>query len=67
MSVFTNIEWFAPWVSTADRLKRCQLTRPVVLSTSDGRPQCCLRIAVDCRRDLYSAARPSRRNYLITI
>ena len=24
-------------------------------------------ITVDCRRDLYSAARPSRRTYLITI
>ena len=42
------------------------LSRPVS-QTSDGRPQCWSRITVDCRRDLYLAARPSRRNYLITI
>ena len=42
------------------------LLRRAVLSTSDGRPQCVSRHR-RLRRDLYSAARPSRRNYLITI
>ena len=50
--------------STADRLNRCQLRSPV---SGINIWWSAAMLFAHRRRDLYSAARPSRRNYLITI
>ena len=49
---------------TADRLKRCQLSSPVSVINFWWSAAM---LFTHHRGDLYSAARPSRRNYLITI
>ena len=50
--------------STADHLKRCQLRSPI---SGINIWWSAAMLFTHHRRDLYSAARPSRRNYLITI
>ena len=55
---------FFEYNSTADRLKCCQLSSPASVINIWW---LAAMLFVHHRRDLYSAARPSRRNYLITI